>query len=207
MNKGTLTLSISFLVLGLLGGITLIADIWINLDAKTSAHFEPTPPVIDGLIGHDEYKNHQHDDQTGMDLYWSVIGTKIYVGLKSPGTGWLAIGFAPEGPGMKGSDIVIGYVQDDGVVAIEDHYARTDYTHTRVTELEAEENILSYGGSENENGTLLEFERLLAPDSEFSKPIVPGSMWVQLAYGDFDKFAFAHAKRSSIFATFIPRQR
>jgi len=199
MNRGALTLSIAFTLAALVGGLVLIADLWLkNLPEEESAG-APAPasgvtlptPTLDGLISEGEYARVLHNEATGIYVYWSVIGERIYMGLRSPGTGWLAIGLDPDGPMMRGADFLMGYVKD-GEAYFEDHYGDTQVSHKHDVELGGSEDVLSFAGAEDENGTVIEFERALSTQDEYDKPIHPGEMFVMLAYAQNDDWTTYH---------------
>jgi hypothetical protein len=193
MNRGTLTLSIGFLLVALVGGLLFTADLWFKNAPESVSTTDASPPTIDGMIMKGEYAHTLHDETTGMDLSWSVVGDKIYFGLHSPGQGWLALGLAPDGPAMKGADIFIGYIKD-GQAIMQDEFADTPYSHKPDTDAGGSSDIISFAGSQDESGTTLEFERLLVTGDAHDKPIVQGKMFVILAYSDKADFTSYHGK-------------
>ena len=74
------------------------------------------PPEIDGRIVEREYRNAFLDAATGMSVYWQNDDETLYVGLESPGTGWLAIGFGPQRM-MQGANILIGAIANGMLTA------------------------------------------------------------------------------------------
>jgi len=212
MNRSTLTLSIGFLLAALAGGLVLVIDLWMKNLPESEAASEPsaagvgvalTTPTLDGLIADGEYAHVVHDEATGIDVYWTVIGERIYIGLRSPGSGWVAIGLDPDGPLMRGADILMGYVAD-GKAYFEDHYGDTQVSHKSDRELGGSEDVLSFAGSEDEKGTVFEFERALSTGDQFDKPIEPGEMFVMLAYADKDDWTTYHGRmRNTIHIDFF----
>ena len=169
MNKGTV--SIAFLLVGLLGGLVLVADLWVRnapeppaaAGAPISSTSTTSPlPTLNGVIATGEYAHSFHDKATGMDLSWSIVGKKIYFGLHSPGKGWLALGLAPEGPAMKGAEIMMGFVKK-GQAYMQDEFGNTPYTHEPVTKAGETADLIKFAGSEDAQGTTLEFARPLNP--------------------------------------------
>ncbi len=55
---------------------------------------EVSSPEIDGIISAEEYSNYKETD-IGMSLYWELDDEYLYIGLVSPGSGWLAFGLEP----------------------------------------------------------------------------------------------------------------
>lgn len=154
--------------------------------------------MIDGRLAEGEYAHHYRDEATGIDLYWSVVGDEIYFALRSPGSGWVALSLAPEGPMMQGGDIIIGYVAD-GELHIQDNYADGPAGHKADLELGGSDDVLEAAGSEGEGeeGTVIEFKRRLNTGDGYDQPIIAGEMAVQLAYSDKDDFTSYHAKRAT----------
>jgi len=158
------------------------------------------PPKSDGVIGEGEYERHYHNAQINMDLYWSISGDAIYLGLKSPGQGWVAIGLDPTGPIMQGADILIGYMQN-GQLYLTDEYAADITSHTPDTQLGGRDDLLQKAGSESEQGTIIEFVRKLNTRDGYDQPIIAGQRIVMLAYSDSDDTSGYHgetAKRRAI---------
>lgn len=137
MHKSTLTLSMTFLLVALAGALVLVGDLWLK-NAESEAQIDPVAiaslsgraiddaPTVDGQITEGEYAHKLTDEVTRMTLYWSLIGDRIFLGLTSPGAGWLALGLDPDGPMMRGADILIGYIQD-GQVSVQDHFGDLEF--------------------------------------------------------------------------------
>ncbi|HED03236.1 MAG TPA: hypothetical protein ENI60_00470 [Candidatus Fraserbacteria bacterium] len=203
MNKGTV--SIAFLLVGLLGGLVLVADLWVKNAPEPPAAGAPISststtsllPTLNGVIAAGEYAHSLHDKATGMDLSWSIVGKKIYFGLHSPGKGWLALGLAPEGPAMKGAEIMMGFVKK-GQAYMQDEFGNTPYTHEPVTKAGETADLIKFAGAEDAQGTTLEFARLLNPGGKDQKSIVPGVMTIMLAYADKDDWTTYHRQRSEV---------
>jgi hypothetical protein len=170
-----------------------------------------TPPVrsprVDGRLRQGEYQYAYHDAEIDLWLYWTIEiedgdegAGMIYIGLKSPMKGWVAIAFAPTGPRMKGGDVLIGYVKD-GETFVRDDYADEVVSHSADVELSPEEgqdNILARAGSSGPDGTVLELSRPLVTSDPYDKPITRGPMTVQLAYSEVPDFASYHIARTTI---------
>ncbi len=151
------------------------------------------PPYLDGRIGELEYRNGMTDAETGMSVHWQHDGSLLYVGLVSPGTGWLAIGFGPERQ-MLGANIVIAAIHD-GELVIEDHYGNAPTTH-RVDDVN---HVVHAAGIEAEGRSILEFAIPLASGDEQDVELEPGSETVIiLAYhGSSDQLTMRHTARST----------
>jgi hypothetical protein len=151
------------------------------------------PPAIDGVIGEGEYAHELVDPETGMVVYWENSTSTLTIGLVSPGTGWLSVGFAPERQ-MQGANILIAGI-DGEVVTIEDHYGNTPTSHKKddVT------HVVQVAGSETSEGSVLEFRIPLDSGDDQDKPLVAGSeVIIILAYHDSsDTLTMRHSKRST----------
>lgn len=172
----------------------------VNASPSSSPSQRQKPPQVDGRIDPNEYAHVYYDAEIDLWLYWTIDEEAgvIYLGLKSPASGWVAIAFAPTGPRMKGGDILIGYVDENGEVFARDDYAHEVVSHTADTELgEGTDDILTKAGSRTpEGGTILEFVRPLTASDPYDKPIVPGRMRVQLAYSEVADFESYHTARA-----------
>jgi hypothetical protein len=211
MTKNTLTLSTVFLLVFALGGFVLMGSLWAksedshamtDMDSHTAQSEDIRPAEVDGQITEGEYARVFYDEGTGMTLYWTVVSDKLYLGVSSPAAGWLAVGFAPDGPLMRNADILIGYVLD-GETIVKDHFADGPANHKADIELGGSDSVLVYAGSEDEAGTVLEIERLLDTGDEYDKPIIEGKISVQLAYGEADDWTSYHGDRNSMEINFL----
>jgi hypothetical protein len=113
-----------------------------------------------------------------------------------------AIGFGG-GPGMKNTDIVIAYVLPNGTIVISDSYS-TGFSgpHNPDTFLGGHDNILSYDGREDENGTVVEFSRPLNTGDKYDYQIPLGkSFRVIWAYGPVDDLQSMHIKAGHFYVT------
>lgn len=151
------------------------------------------PPHLDGRIADLEYRNGMIDAETGMSVHWQNDLSTLYVGLVSPGTGWLSIGFGPERQ-MQGADIVIAAIED-GKLVIEDHYGNAPTTHRR----DDVDHVIQAAGSEAEGRSILEFAIPLASGDEQDVELEPGSdVVIILAYhGTNDRLTTLHTARST----------
>ncbi len=151
-----------------------------------------TAPVSEGLIYAGEYRNNLHDVDTGMTLFWQNDASILYVGLISPGTGWIAAGFSNR-TGKPGSNIIIGAVAD-GTVTIQDNYGLTRVLHLP----DKLSSVLAFGGSEIAGETTLEFVIPLASGDAQDTTLSPGQMiQVILAYqATSDGFTAEHTRYS-----------
>lgn len=154
-------------------------------------------PVIDGKIAEGEYARHYIARSIGMELHWTVEGDSIYIGLKAPTTGWLAIGWDPSGPIMEGEDILIGYIRGKELY-LQDYFANTSVTHANDVSLGGRDDVLESSGSEDQRSTTIEFHRKLDTGDRFDRPITPGAHTVQMAYAPTDDFVTYHGEKRTV---------
>ena len=200
-------------VLALRGGSTVLADTpggtAADATGTASGTAEVAPlaqqavsslPTSDGLIYANEYRNSLYELTTGMSLFWQNDATNLYVGLISPGTGWLGVGFSHR-TGKPGSNIIIGAVAN-GTVTIQDSYGVTKELHLP----DKVSSILAFGGSEENGQTTLEFVIPLASGDSQDTALAPGeTVQVILAYqATWDSFATQHTSCSMTQITLDP---
>lgn len=151
------------------------------------------PPAIDGTIAAGEYRHVLSDTQTGIDINWQNDDRYLYVGLVSPGVGWVAIGFDPERK-MQGANIIIGAVTDSELV-IEDHFGASPTAHRK----DGEDRIVQAAGTETDGVTTIEFILPLSGDASPDTYLTPGeTVTTILAYHrSSDAFTARHSKRST----------
>ncbi len=149
-------------------------------------------PSSEGLIYAGEYRNNLYDPQTGMSLFWQNDAANLYVGLISPGTGWLGVGFSDRA-GKPGANIILGAVAG-GSVTIQDGYGVTRELHLA----DRTSSILAFGGSEEAGQTTLEFVIPLASGDAQDTTLVPGqTVQIILAYqATRDSFTAEHTRYS-----------
>lgn len=151
------------------------------------------PPPIDGSIAPEEYRHVLLEPQTGIEIHWQNDAALLHLGLISPGTGWVAIGFDPDRR-MQGADIIIGAVSD-GVLTIEDHYGTGQIAHRE----DSSSRIIQSAGSEANGKTIIEFVVSLAAMDEEDKPLESASeITIILAYHTTsDRLSSRHSERST----------
>ena len=77
----------------------------------------------------------------------------MHVGLIGPGTGWVAIGFGPEGQKMPNANVIIGFVDDtSGEVNVFDQFAE-GRTHGD----DSQNDLVDFAGSQSADKTFIEF--------------------------------------------------
>ena len=151
------------------------------------------PPYIDGAIGKSEYRNEMRDSATGMTVYWQNDAETLFIGLMSPGAGWLSIGFGPERQ-MEGANIVIAAISD-GELVIEDHYGNAPTSHRQ----DLTDHIIQAAGVEVDGQSVLEFAIPLASDDSQDVDLTAGeSVAIILAYhSSNDSLTARHSQRAT----------
>lgn len=131
-----------------------------------------------------------------MTLQWRVDGNYTEFIVTSPRQGWVGVGFDPD-VGMRGADIIIGYVETDGTVVIEDHYGTALTNHESDVSLGGTDDIEIIGGERTSNGTRLHFRRPLDSGDQYDRPLVPGENHkIMLAHGAARDLTSDHGTRS-----------
>jgi hypothetical protein len=130
-------------------------------------------PIPDGVIQDLEYSN--STKEVGVEVYWHNNETHLFVGLISPGAGWVSLGVAPEDAHM-GANYVFGNVSM-GVARVCDEYGDGRYSHDPDVSLGGEDDVVDYAGSEGDNGTVIEFVIPLDSGDQYDKKLVPGSVY------------------------------
>lgn len=201
MRPKALALSLVLIILIAASTAILLVDFQLK-EGKSSASptaslAAPTFPQVDGQISRGEY-DHLYRDLSGLILYWKIDQDKklIYLGLKSPVQGRVALSLEPTGPGMRGGDILVGFVKD-GQVEAQDGYADKATGYTPDSELAGgKDDILSKAGSSSRSeGTTIELVRALDTGDSFDKPIRPDKMRVQLSYSEIANFIGLYGDR------------
>ncbi len=167
--------------------------------SPSSTHREVVPWKPDGVIEEGEYQRAYKDGD--FELYLRAENGTLMVGVRAPTRGWLAVGFGGT-KGMKGADIVIAYVLPNGTVAVSDEYS-TGFSgpHNPDGIYGGTDDVLSYGGSEGPDYTVVEFSRKLDTGDryDFKIPSV-GKFRVIWAYALEDDFLSMHVKAGSFYA-------
>lgn len=155
-------------------------------------------PTLDGIISNNEYEFSVSFGGGDLKLHWRVDGEIISMAIEGKTNGWVAIGFEPKKI-MKDADMIFGWVTSEGAVIVEDTYSENETgPHPPDTELGGTDDILEFGGSENNGWTLIEFKRLLDTDDDFDKKLrSEGEIDVIWAMGSNDNFENKHSRVGS----------
>lgn len=133
----------------------LLAVNQLEDEAFVMPYVEDSAVVVDGSLEPDEYIAAYSDAGTGIDVYWEHNGSHIKIGLDSPGSGWISIGFGPRGIGMDGANIVLGYVDEEGLVILDE--VGIGRNHFPDGERGGRDDISDASGSMEGERTILEF--------------------------------------------------
>jgi len=150
---------------------------------------------IDGTIVSGEYAHEM--TITGVDVYWTNDEYRLRVGLVSPGTGFVAIGFDPERQ-MEGANYIIGSMHE-GELTIRDDYGHELLAHMEDTARGSEDNIIAAAGNEWPDQTVIEFIIPLDSGDTTDKPLLPGHQYTILVsyHSMLDSFSNQHTRRGS----------
>ncbi|MFQ5820786.1 MAG: DOMON domain-containing protein [Candidatus Heimdallarchaeota archaeon] len=160
--------------------------------------------VVDGTIGLGEYIGSYHESTTDMYIYWEHDGTDLFIGMETPGTGWVGIGLGPQGVGMDGCNMIVGYVDDAGSLLLLDEVG-VGWEHQEDTTLGGTDDILIKAGTESDGKTIIEFVFPLNSGDELDHSFeVGGTYGFFLGYqASTDDFTSYHTKRSKTIDIYI----
>ncbi len=150
------------------------------------------PFQADGVISQGEYG---HQEVYGdYELFWRNDGTTLSMGMKAKTTGFVAVAIQP-GSQMKNADIILGLVRD-GVVEVYDLYSTGNFgPHPQDTELGGTNDVAVYGGREDGEYTIIEFQRAITTNDEYDHPINNGINKIIWAYSKSDDLQIKHSVR------------
>jgi hypothetical protein len=157
---------------------------------------QPSIAELDGIIEDDEYDYVSNFERGRFKLYWKIKGNNIQIAMEAQTTGWLAIGFKPATAPHKDADMIFGWVNNRGNVMMVDAYSPGTYgPHPADTEMGGIDNIISYGGTEKDGFTIIEFVRALSTGDQYDKDIPrEGELDVIWSYGSTDDWTNKHTE-------------
>ncbi len=158
--------------------------------------------AIDGIIYAGEYAH--STEAAGFEIDWSNDARLLRVGLISPGTGYLAIGFDPVSR-MQGANFILGAVID-GRTVTRDDFGTGAVAHSSDVAGGGTNDILEAAGFEVNGKTYLEFVIPLDSGDSMDRPLIPGHTYkVLIAYHETsDDFSAWHSRRGSGTITLDP---
>jgi hypothetical protein len=164
--------------------------------AREESAVVPSPLwAVDGVIDLGEYT--RSTTVSDVSIHWSNDTNMLRIGLESPGTGYVSIGFDPVRR-MEGANIIIGYVRE-GEAFVRDDFGTGPTDHAADTDRGGQDNVLSYAGTEWADHTVFEFVIPLDSGDEMDKPLRPGETYeILVAYHDLqDGFSATHSRRGA----------
>ncbi|XP_069169748.1 DBH-like monooxygenase protein 1 [Procambarus clarkii] len=106
-------------------------------------------------LPHFDFHHRAVMDQRGAyHLFWTAQQDKIVIEVQVATHGYVGLGFSPTG-GMKGSDVVIAWVDDHGQLHFQDRYAFALLTPS----VDDSQDYRVVGGYENDTHTVVRFTR------------------------------------------------
>ncbi len=193
------------LLLSLIGLVAVVLPGCLGLAEGST---EPPPEVdatisatisvwaADGVLDYGEY------DHTAVyqdyEIQWASGGDYIYIGMRAPTRGWVAVGFkpidSPPSSAMNDADMIFGLIKD-GQAKISDQLSTGPMgPHIPDTELLGTNDVAEFGGAEEGGYTTIEFKRALITDDEFDHDLEPGiEIPIIWSYSESDSLAAKHA--------------
>ena len=169
----------------------------------TEAEEEPAPEsevpapayAIDGIIEEGEYPG--HTVISGVAVYWSNNAEILKIGLVSPGTGYISIGFDPDRR-MEGANFILAYMAD-GEIHTRDDYGIGMTSHGPDIDRGGVDNVLASAGVEWADSTIVEFMIPMDSGDPSDKPLLPGGTYtILVAYHDLrDELTLRHSRRGT----------
>jgi len=150
--------------------------------------------LADGVFSYREYSAEMMAAGGNFEIRWRADEKYIYIGIKAKTSGWVSIGFDPT-VRMKDADMLFGCVQN-GITFISDEFSTGDYgPHSPDIELGGTDNIIEFGGKEEDGFTIIEFKRALDTGDQYDNAIAEGSTTIIWAYGSDDDITTMHSAR------------
>ena len=165
----------------------LLVVLVVAMGITTAGLAQASTPTVDGKISAGEYRNLYYSNAIRMYLYWSVVGESLYVGLRAPAQGWVAINLMQMDGAIHG-DTIIGFVTPGlfgDKLELADQVAPEDghFPHVDDTEQGGVDSILDKDGSEEAGVTIIEFSRKLDTGDVNDTMLAEGmSTMIMLAY-------------------------
>lgn len=154
--------------------------------------------IQDGIIERDEYSHRAVFKGGDFVLHWKISEGKAAFAMDAKTTGWVSIGFEPTVV-MKDADMIFGWVNDQGETFVLDCYSTGMFgPHPPDTDLGGTEDIIAFGGREQEGRTVIEFLRPLTSTDPYDRNLpASGEVDIIWAYGETDNFEEIHRAAGS----------
>ncbi|HNZ26087.1 MAG TPA: DOMON domain-containing protein [Spirochaetota bacterium] len=124
---------------------------------------------------------------------WRVVDGTMDIILEAPTTGWISVGFDPTKK-MKDANYIIGSVDKNGEVTIQDNFGTGPISHKPDEKLGGVDNVANKFGEEKDGKTTLKFSIPLDSKDKFDVVLNPGKHTVILASSKSDKLTSKHNK-------------
>ncbi|ROT68031.1 dopamine beta hydroxylase [Penaeus vannamei] len=149
-----------------------------------------------GVLGQSlESKDLMHravlDQEGKFVMLWTPRDEDIVIEVQVATKGYVGLGFSPNG-GMRDADIVLGWVNGEGKVTLEDRFA-TGNSEPRKDKLQS---VTLLSGFENDTHTVLRFSRPWATCDDEDFELSGDTVRVIWAFGKDDQIAW-HEKRGT----------
>lgn len=157
----------------------------------------PSEPVWqpDGTIAQDEYA--YTTEVAGVTVHWINDDQYLYMAMQAQTTGWVSVGLDPENK-MQGANYILGYVQDGQAVVL-DMFGVQPFgpnSHPNDDTLGGRNDILAFGGKEENGTTVIEFQIPLDSGDPYDKPLASGASYQLIAaMGSDDDAMSLHTAR------------
>ena len=148
----------------------------------------------DGMVADGEYADQV--EIAGVTFAWTTDDEFLYGAMWAETEGWVAVAFDPTNR-MQGANYIFGYVMD-GEVSIADMFGTKPAgpdSHPPDTTLGGTDDIVMFGGSEEDGVTLIEFKIPLDSGDANDNPLMPGTHVLIAAHGPTDDFGTIHTSR------------
>ena len=154
-------------------------------------------PTLDGVVSPGEYSVSTEYGGGDFVLHWTISGDTISIAMVGMTEGYVAVGFDPEVK-MKGADMIIGWVEDDGDVLVFDTFGEGETgPHPMDEENGGTYDILALGGRQADGYTTIEFQRKLDTGDPKDKPISrDGETRILWALSSKDSFSASHGLKT-----------
>lgn len=146
----------------------------------------------DGIITPGEYFG--SNNYGAYTVHWRSDEAYVYIGMTAKTNGWVSLALQPTSR-MKDSDMLLGFVKD-GKAEVMDLYCTDNFgSHPEDTELGGSNDIISFGGKEEDGFTIIEIKRLLNTGDKYDISVQKGVNKILWAYGSSDNPASKHTSR------------
>jgi hypothetical protein len=163
-------------------------------------------PVVDAVIGVDEYANTLVHAESGAVVHWTIADDTLHMAFTMTAGGWAGIGWLAEQTNRKsGADMLIVTIQD-GAPVILDMFQVSARGEPAADEASGGTNSVTEFAASHEGGVwTVEFVRPLATGEDADVDVVPGeAMTLLIAFSNVMDPSRAHARSTSGGAFYAP---